>query len=582
MIYSYDNINFNSAVATPSNCTSPFTFDSLTTTGNVYVKVGQLCTSGGISAYSEVFPYFFPTPTPTPTPTNTQTPTKTPTNTPTKTQTPTTTTTLTATPTQTQTPTKTPTNTPTKTQTQTPTKTQTPTTTTTLTATPTQTQTPTKTPTQTPTRTNTPTPTTSCGVTLISTTYVSGTTWNYNFTTAGSCGTLLPEYSSDNITWTLGGAGGCTSPRSAITGINSGTIYFRMTLFCSSLTGVSNVITYVFPSPTPTPTRTQTPTPTKTPTPTPTETPPGVTCVCYELYWSPPGGPFFGSTTFDYIDCEGFPASSFANNMGDSPNICAQENTISFGGGDNSGGWLPSIYNCCATNITLGYRVSNAVCSLPGWALVNQCINRSAILGLCDATELYDDDISGNCTFAFAAAGYYKTTDNFSRRYWDGTAFTGACFSCGCLVVNTVITLSDGSTKLIQDVQVNDILKSIDVSGMPQPSNEWYSWSSDTLNYVESTSTVINFTIYEFDSVININNDKLIATDSHNHVVKQNGVWYIRTTSDLNVGDVLLDIDNTEFEITSLVTITESTTVYNVDVNNSNLYFANNVLTHNK
>jgi intein/homing endonuclease len=59
-------------------------------------------------------------------------------------------------------------------------------------------------------------------------------------------------------------------------------------------------------------------------------------------------------------------------------------------------------------------------------------------------------------------------------------------------------------------------------------------------------------------------------------------VWYIKTTSELNVGDVLLDIDNTEFEITSLVIITEQTTVYDVNVNNSNLYFANNVLTHNK
>jgi hypothetical protein len=208
-------------------------------------------------------------------------------------------------------------------------------------------------------------------------------------------------------------------------------------------------------------------------------------------------------------------------------------------------------------------------------------VNRSAT-SLCDATELYDDDISGNCSFAFAAAGYYKTTDNISRRYWDGTTFSAACYACGCLVADTVITLSDGSTKLIQDIQVDDVLMSLDVSGMPQPSDEWYSWSSDTLNYVESTSTVIGFTSFEFDSVININEGRLIATDSHNHVVKQNDVWYIRTTSELNVGDVLLDIDNTEFEITSLVIITEPTTVYNVDVNNSNLYFANNVLTHNK
>jgi intein/homing endonuclease len=65
-------------------------------------------------------------------------------------------------------------------------------------------------------------------------------------------------------------------------------------------------------------------------------------------------------------------------------------------------------------------------------------------------------------------------------------------------------------------------------------------------------------------------------------VVKQDDVWYIRTTFELNVGDVLLDIDNNEFEITSLVVMNAPITVYDIDVNNSNLYFANNTLTHNK
>ena len=226
--------------------------------------------------------------------------------------------------------------------------------------------------------------------------------------------------------------------------------------------------------------------------------------------------------------------------------------------------------------------MTDTVCTAPTWALANVCLDNSAT-DLCDATILYDGDFNyGYCTFTLSPAGYYKTSDNLNRRYWNGSSFPSACYACGCLVADTIITLSDGTTKLIQDIQVNDVLKSIDVSGMPLPSNEWYSWSSDTLNYVESTSTVNDVAIYEFDSVVNINDGRLIATDTHNHVVKQNGVWYIRTTSELNIGDILLDMNNSEFEITSLVTITESTTVYNIDVTNSNLYFANNVLTHNK
>jgi hypothetical protein len=271
--------------------------------------------------------------------------------------------------------------------------------------------------------------------------------------------------------------------------------------------------------------------------------------------------------------------------------VCAQVDTVVKTGGDGDGYWEIAVNNCCIpptptptpttppslciTDFNYGTSAS-IVCNFP--ALDFNCADSC---DLCSATMLNSGDGMGNCYLSPATAGWYS--DGTNRRYWDGTSF-GLCSLCGggCLVSDTIITLSDGSTKLIQDVLVNDVLKSIDVSGMPQPSNEWYSWSSDTLNYVDSTSTVISVTIYEFDSVVNINNGRLIATDTHNHVVKQNGIWYIRTTSELNVGDVLLDIDNTEFEITSLVIITEPTTVYDVDVSDSNLYFANNVLTHNK
>jgi hypothetical protein len=204
------------------------------------------------------------------------------------------------------------------------------------------------------------------------------------------------------------------------------------------------------------------------------------------------------------------------------------------------------------------------------------CINTPSF---CTSTILQGSD-GVNC-LGNAAPGYYG--NNSLIRYWDGTNWTTSCFAgCGCLVADTIITLSDGSTKLVQDIQIDDELKSLNVEGIPQSSNDWYSWSSDTLNYVESTSIVIGFTSFEFDLVININDGRLIATGTHNHVVKQNGMWYIKTTLEIRVGDILLDIDNSEFEITSLVTINEPTTVYNIDVTNSNLYFANNILTHNK
>jgi hypothetical protein len=318
--------------------------------------------------------------------------------------------------------------------------------------------------------------------------------------------------------------------------------------------------------------------------------------VCYTLYYTESifPAPYIGFTNYQYVNCAGVVTNQGVSEFGLPVDVCAQEDSVVKTGGDGSGFWEIAGYDCClppptptptpttpptpflcVTDFNYGTSAS-IVCNFP--ALDFNCADSC---DLCSATMLNSGDGMGNCYLSPATAGWYS--DGTNRRYWDGTFF-GLCSLCsgGCLVSDTIITLSDGSTKLIQDVLVNDVLKSIDVSGMPQPSNEWYSWSSDTLNYVDSTSTVINFTTYEFDSVVNINEGRLIATDSHNHVVKQNGVWYIRTTSELNVGDVLLDMDNSEFEITSLVTITEPTTVYDIDVNNSNLYFANNVLTHNK
>ena len=430
------------------------------------------------------------------------------------------------------TPTETPTNTPTSSIPPTPTLTATPTET--PTNTPTNTVTPTNTPTYTPTYTPTNTPTSSIPATATPT----------NTPTNTVTPTLTPT----------------NTPTNTVTPTNTPTY-----------------------TPTNTPTNTETP----TPTPTPTETEPSG-CVCYTVYYTgppPAPAPFIGATSGTYINCSG---ATVGWNVGDgefgptSVDICTQsEGSITITGGDELAGWDPALEDCCSPIPFLcvtdfNYNTTQlGACNAPLFDF-----NCADDCNLCSATMLNQGDGMGNCTLTPAIAGYYS--DGSVVAYWDGTSF-GLCDLCGgCLVSDTLITLSDGSTKLIQDVQVNDVLKSIDVSGMPQPSNEWYSWSSDTLNYVESTSTVINFTTYEFDSVININEGRLIATDSHNHVVKQNGVWYIRTTSELNVGDVLLDMDNSEFEITSLLIITESTTVYNIDVDNSNLYFANNVLTHNK
>jgi hypothetical protein len=383
--------------------------------------------------------------------------------------------------------------------------------------------TPSLTPTLTPTLSVTPSPTATfpaCAVVLNSVTYVSGTTWSYNFTAGTSCGTILLEYSNDGTTWG-NNAGSCTSPRTTSIGGISGTLYFRITMICN-LGGpaVSNVIIVNNVSATPTPTISLTPTPTRTISVTPTVT----------------------------------PTISVSRTPSVTPSTSAPA-------------LIPSIYSIGATaGNACNFGFDFDFCTDTG--------------DLCTATVLYDSD-GVNCLGTQPAAGYFSDLSN--SRYWNGTSWGGSCVICsGCLTLDTLITMANGLTKPVQDVQIGDEVKSLSVEGMPQDANDWYSWSSSDMIYTDSTATVNNITTIETNKVYDINNGLLTATATHNHVVKHNGSWYIKQTAKLVVGDILLNNNGELIEIESITVINQAQTVYNLDVTNSNLYFANGVLTHNK
>ena len=137
-------------------------------------------------------------------------------------------------------------------------------------------ETPTPTPTTTPnpcliTPTPTVTQTANCTAPILQTVLnSSGNTFLLYFTTSGPCGTILVNWSTDNVNWN-NVAGGCLSPRTiTIPGTLPPTIYFNITQYGSGCPPfISNtLIYYVVPlTKTPTKTPTQTPTPTGTPLP---------------------------------------------------------------------------------------------------------------------------------------------------------------------------------------------------------------------------------------------------------------------------------------------------------------------------
>jgi hypothetical protein len=143
--------------------------------------------------------------------------------------------------------------------------------------------------------------------------------------------------------------------------------------------------------------------------------------------------------------------------------------------------------------------------------------------------------------------------------------------SKACLVYGTPVLMADGTSKSIQDVKVGDEILSI-------PNVEEF---FKTNIITPSISTVIGADMLLTHHIVNINNGLLKTSDSHTHVVKRNNTWYLKEAKELQVGDILIDINNCETSISSLELIESPQSVYYISVDKEHVYFANNLLTHN-
>jgi hypothetical protein len=182
---------------------------------------------------------------------------------------------------------------------------------------------------------------------------------------------------------------------------------------------------------------------------------------------------------------------------------------------------------------------------------------------------------SGRCYNTTMLSTEYCTSTTVGL--WNCTSATGCAPGATspvntCLVYNTPITMTDGTTKLIQDIQVGDKVLSI--------SNKDKFFATN--KFRKSTATITGTKSISVNNIIDINNGLLKSSHSHINVIKRDGIWSLKTSLELLVGDIMIDINKNEIKITSINIVYESQQVYNITVDKEHLYFANNILTHNK
>lgn len=152
----------------------------------------------------------------------------------------------------------------------------------------------------------------------------------------------------------------------------------------------------------------------------------------------------------------------------------------------------------------------------------------------------------------------------------------------GCLLQGTKITMEDNSIKRIQNLQIGDSLKSLNIVGMSSGELESLQFQTDNLEYTPAVAIVTNITKLERKTLISFNEGLLQSSIDHNHFIRRDGICKFLSSNEVFVGDYLMNEEGEFIEVTLVEEYTDiNYIVYKIDVEEHDVFFANGLLTHN-
>ena len=154
----------------------------------------------------------------------------------------------------------------------------------------------------------------------------------------------------------------------------------------------------------------------------------------------------------------------------------------------------------------------------------------------------------------------------------------------GCLLKGTNVLMSDGTTSKIEDLKIGDMLSSKIIEGMPTKEDQtMMDWKNPGNIKLQKDSVELkNIKSLTVDTVLSFNNKTIVSSKDHLHIVKQDGVWRIIRGDEIKIGDYLLEQNGKEIEVEMIDIFKGKFKVYNLDVEDNDLFIANGILTHNK
>lgn len=156
-----------------------------------------------------------------------------------------------------------------------------------------------------------------------------------------------------------------------------------------------------------------------------------------------------------------------------------------------------------------------------------------------------------------------------------------------CLPTGTLVNINTTQRVPIESLSIGDTILSKGGGFNTDDHMEMHNYDVANLTgHLRLTTITDHFQTTSTDN-INFNDGLLIATRLHYHLMKLDGRWAVRPIYvaqlyiEHNQPVFFYDVNGIEIEITSAVSSSEELTVWEIDTEPDDVFFANGILTHN-
>jgi hypothetical protein len=188
--------------------------------------------------------------------------------------------------------------------------------------------------------------------------------------------------------------------------------------------------------------------------------------------------------------------------------------------------------------------------------------------------------------------GYNDHATNYNTKlYKTLTVVDSYGGSPSCLLTGTPIKMADGSTKLVEDLQIGEWVLAMNMPGqIDEDESDWRKCkfsADDTETFTQHSASVQDI---NFDFSLNywdINDGQEMITGEHEMLYKpewDQSKWMWQLVPNMKVGGHLMDKNGDSIEITSLTNVYDADgfEVVQIDVEPLDVYFGKSFLVHNK